>query len=224
MEATLNITPHLLIEDGVILCGSSNHYGKRPKAKTVVIESYGPKWAEEIAGEGRGLAKGTYATARDGQLIAIGSAFCGVHRPSGRTLTVTPDLIMDLRTSPTLLFDYAKALYEKGLDEAEARRIAAQARWDEHKRHEYATAAFTVREGTASGFTTRGEASWLIEGHSPDRDEPYPMTNVTVSRDGDRLWVHTSDYMNRGPGRGNASWVAALQDALTRAAEVQKKG
>lgn len=224
MTETLNITPHLLIEDGTILCGSSNHFGKRPKAKTVVIEKYDPKWAEEIAGKGRGLAAGTYATARDGQLISIGSAFCGVHKPGYGSLTVRPEVVLDLLTSPAALLDYAKRLYENGLDQAEARRIAEQDRWDRRKREEYATVTFTVREGTASGFGMRGEAAWLIEGHSPDRNEPYPMTNVEVSRDGDRLWVSTSDYMNSGPGRGNASWLAALQDALARAAKLQEKG
>lgn len=219
--AAPNVTPHLLFDDeGNILCGAQNHYAKRPKAKRVNLDVWTP--TRMVQPE-----EGTYALARDGMKVTVGTAHCGTHlTSSGRSqaLSMTPEMVVDLRSTPALLLDYVQRKYEKYLDDEAARQAADKARWDAHRQRDHAEVVFTARRNPAR---FRGAvAAWLIEGTHPNvRDgEPFPMTNVEVNNDGGVLWVTTSDFMNSGPGRGNPSWLAALLDALQQAAEVQRKG
>ena len=216
MTETPNVTPHLLFDDnGTILCGAQNHYAKRPKANAVVIDIIKPERRFQPE-------EGTYALTKDGMKVTIGSAFCGTHKPGHGALVVPPYMVASLLSSPALLLDYAKDAYEKRADEHEARVAADLARWDAARQRAHAEVTFTVREvDRAAGFDGSVK-TWLIEGHSPERDEPFPVTIVAVQRDGGVLWVSTSDYLNSGPGRGNPSWTTAFRAALHRAAVVQE--
>lgn len=165
-----------------------------------------------------------YVVARDGILVGIGAAWCGVHSKDliRQKRDISAKIVDDLggRTSD-LAIDYAKRVYEKRLDEEAARKASWEKDWRDHQQENHARPVFTVRE-TDPPERHRGVKSWLIEGR--DGDVTYPMTIVEVTDDGDVLWVQTSDYMNSGPGRGNPSWTKALIETLQKAAEVQAEG
>ena len=157
------------------------------------------------------IASGEYVEAKDGNWVGLGDPVCGVHGKDivRRNRTVPADMVEAAGGAETdLAKDYAKRLYEKQLDDAEAKRQRTEAEWAEYQK-KVSAVEFTVREEPQ-----RDGRDWVIYEKGTDR----PVSRVTLSYDGGEPRFDVNSYGgNVGQGRGTEQWARLVSELLLTA-------
>lgn len=213
-----------------VYCESQSHGEKKPSAKVVALQVVRQPDKRLLNNSlSRSLAESRQAAidsgkllqASDGNWVGLGLGLCGTHVKTVRPTHSVPAINVDSLggKDAELSIKYALSVYEQDLIKEAARKDAEAQRWHEHSIE-------LAKEPVILDTPKVGEANrygyWSVE--LINATSGKGVATVSIDLDGGIGRLHISDYGgNVGLGRGNLSYVRALQQALTMANEVMVK-